>query len=228
MATSVARAAQPNFRVGLKSVYLPKHVITFIRPKNPRQPPNLATFIVPLRFNKLDLRDYLWHAYGVEVTSVRSFINQRPPERRNNGTGAWYRPQSQKMMIVELVKPFVWPKALGEEDAETLEKFDYDIHHKMQQAREKNIEWQQERQKGGIPERNPWQMEHEEVKGLVEQAKELVMGKVDWSDERNITSGRAAGLMARNASQELGLEGNWTEVDKELDGKMKEKRQVLF
>ena len=116
----------------------PNHVIAFIRPK-PKQPPNLATFVVPLQFNKLDLRDYLYHAYNVEVTSVRSFINQPAPRKKFGHTGKWFRPRSQKMMIAELVKPFIWPEAPKEEERE---KFDYGIFKKMEAEREKHYKKQ--------------------------------------------------------------------------------------
>jgi large subunit ribosomal protein L23 len=73
----------------------------------------MATFNVPLTFNKLDLRDYLWNVYNVEVRSVRSFVNQmrlRMKQLGNSQGGKWYRPRSQKMMIAELARPFVWPE----------------------------------------------------------------------------------------------------------------------
>lgn len=93
--------------------------MTFLRPK-PGQSPTTATFEVPLTFNKLDFRDYLYHLYNVETTSVRSFINQRMPAQRavnadGNG-GQWYRPRAQKLMIADLVQPFAWP-ARPSEDA---------------------------------------------------------------------------------------------------------------
>lgn len=92
--------------------------MTFLRPK-PGQSPTTATFEVPLTFNKLDFRDYLYHLYNVETTSVRSFINQRMPTQRSvTGApgGQWYRPRAQKLMIVDLVKPFTWPERPREED----------------------------------------------------------------------------------------------------------------
>ena len=116
----------------------PNHVIAFIRPK-PRQPPNLATFVVPLQFHKFDLRDYLFHAYNVEVTSVRSFINQPAPRQKYGNVGKWYRPRSQKMMIVELVKPFVWPEAPAEDDRAD---FDHDMFQKIENDREKQMKRQ--------------------------------------------------------------------------------------
>jgi large subunit ribosomal protein L23 len=88
----------------------PKFTITLLR--TPHLPPNFAQFVVPLNINKLDLRDYLLHAYGVEVLNVRSFITQRKIERTKPGTTGlhYYRPRSIKKMTVELVKPFVYPE----------------------------------------------------------------------------------------------------------------------
>jgi large subunit ribosomal protein L23 len=67
--------------------------------------------VVPLNINKLDLRDYLKHGYGVEVLNVRSFITQRKIQRTKPGTTGihYYRPRSIKKMTVELVEPFVYP-----------------------------------------------------------------------------------------------------------------------
>lgn len=108
-----ALARRAPFRLGQNAVFLPNHVVAFVRPKE-GQPPTMATFNVPLSFNKLDFRDYLWNLYNVEVRSVRSFVNQMRPRQRQYGNsrgGKWYRPRSQKMMIAELARPFVWPEA---------------------------------------------------------------------------------------------------------------------
>ncbi len=41
-------------------------------------PPTFAKIIIaPLNMNKLDLRDYLYHAYDVHIVSVRSYIEQQ-------------------------------------------------------------------------------------------------------------------------------------------------------
>ncbi|KAJ0162927.1 54S ribosomal protein L23, mitochondrial [Colletotrichum tanaceti] len=102
---AVARRV-PDFRLGLKKVFLPNHVITLIR--KDRAPANWATFNVPLTFTKLDLRDYLWNLYDVEVTSVRSWVKEAAIERKAASSG-YYRPQSQKFMTVQMKKAFVWP-----------------------------------------------------------------------------------------------------------------------
>jgi len=136
MATPVAAATealaqQLPRRFGSKQIFLPNHVIAFIRPK-PKQPPNLATFAVPLQFNKLDMRDYLYHVYNVEVTAVRSFINQQLPRQKYHTRGRFYRPRSKKMMIAELVKPFVWPEPPAAED---LKDFDLDMFNRLEKSR---------------------------------------------------------------------------------------------
>ncbi|KAI1083493.1 ribosomal protein L23-domain-containing protein [Whalleya microplaca] len=98
-----------TFRTGTKQVFLPDHIITFLRPKDARTP-QFATFKVPLTFNKLDMRDYLLHAYNVQVTAVRSQLRQQKP-RRSKFHHRIFRPPPIKSMTVELVQPFVWPAA---------------------------------------------------------------------------------------------------------------------
>jgi large subunit ribosomal protein L23 len=79
----------------------------------------MASFIVPLNWNKLDMKDYLWNAYGVPALSVRSYIQQRRVQQDSDGKVRpriryWHRPRSVKRMIVEMGDgehggPFVWP-----------------------------------------------------------------------------------------------------------------------
>lgn len=106
----------------------------------------MATFNVPLSFNKLDFRDYLWNVYNVEVRSVRSFVNQMRPRQRqyaDSTGGKWYRPRSQKMMIAELARPFVWPEA--PEDLSPWDKLMFDA---VEAAHKKRTEAQWTRAKG--------------------------------------------------------------------------------
>ena len=83
-------------------------MITFLR--TPNLPPTFAKFIVPLTFNKLDLRDYLFHAYGVTVLRVRSYVEQQRVQSKGKAARRWYRPRAIKKMTVEMDKPFVWPE----------------------------------------------------------------------------------------------------------------------
>ncbi|KAK4103623.1 hypothetical protein N658DRAFT_494128 [Parathielavia hyrcaniae] len=193
MATRVAAATeavaqQLPRRLGKNQIFRPNHVVAFIRPK-PRQPPNLATFVVPLQFNKFDLRDYLFHAYNVEVTSVRSFINQPTPRRKYGNAGKWFRPRSQKMMIAELVKPFVWPDPPAEKDRED---FDHPTFTKLEKLREQQMEQQMD--PGNIRLRTQVKAP-EDRKSLKKQAKEF-MESGEWSNGQ------------------IG-DGKWTEVEKD-------------
>lgn len=91
----------------------PDFTIALIR--TPFLPPRYASFYVPLNFNKLDMRDYLKNLYGVDVLSVRSFVEQQKITRlrpmNKFGYGKWRRPISKKKMTVEMKQPFVWPEA---------------------------------------------------------------------------------------------------------------------
>ncbi|KAK3688497.1 hypothetical protein B0T22DRAFT_155468 [Podospora appendiculata] len=197
MATSVAEAAAralPNFRTGAKQIFLPNHVITFIRPK-PKQPPNLATFVVPLTFNKLDLRDYLFHAYNVEVLAVRSFINERAPVR-DGDRGKWYRPRSQKMMIVELEKAFVWPEPPAED---AREDFDYNTFRRNLQTREARDAEFTRRRKGEIALRTEAKVPQQR-KTLRKQAAAILNSEEGWSNRSGVKED----------------DGAWKEVEEEM------------
>ncbi|KAI4086975.1 MAG: hypothetical protein LQ344_007144 [Seirophora lacunosa] len=109
---------QPNrFRlpVGQKQVYLPNFTLTFLR--TPFAPPTHATFLTPLHLNKLDVKDYLYHCYGVEALSVRSYVQQARVVRGKSGAkiprAGFFRPRATKRMTVEMPAsaPFVWPDA---------------------------------------------------------------------------------------------------------------------
>lgn len=85
----------------------------------------MASFLVPLNLNKLDLKDYLYHVYNVPVISVRSFIQQQrvrqdKPDAKLPKARRWYRARSVKKMTVEMGTAdlgtgktggaFVWPE----------------------------------------------------------------------------------------------------------------------
>lgn len=148
--------------------------------------------MVPLQFNKLDLRDYLWHAYNVKVLSVRSYVAQRPPETKGHLKGQIYRPRPQKMMMVELAKPFVWPEPLQGED---LEAFDNFMWKSVEQSKAEQLKTNDQRSKGVIPLRTEGP-QSQERKALAEQAKALLEGREVW----------------RNGKE---LDERWTEIEKD-------------
>ncbi|KAI7784499.1 mitochondrial ribosomal protein subunit L23 [Diaporthe eres] len=173
-AEGLARAAP--FRLGEKAVFLPNHVVAFVRPKE-GQPPTMATFNVPLSFNKLDFRDYLWNVYNVEVRSVRSFVNQMRPRQRQYGNtqgGKWYRPRSQKMMIADLARPFVWPEA--PEDLSPWDKLMFDA---VEGEHSKGMEEQYARARG-TPRLRDEKGVSPDRRSLRAQAERLLAGKGKW------------------------------------------------
>ncbi|KAF3767597.1 hypothetical protein M406DRAFT_338336 [Cryphonectria parasitica EP155] len=171
-------ARKAPFRLGQKQVYLPNHIITFLRPKE-GQSPTTATFQVPLTFNKLDFRDYLYNVYDVEVNSVRSFINQKRPQQRSLGGmgGRWYRPRSQKLMIVDLKKPFVWPERPAEED---MAPWDHALFKNVEGGHEKDVS-EAERRVRGTPVLRMYDEKDLDRARLAKRAKELLEGKRKWT-----------------------------------------------
>ncbi|KAF1989262.1 hypothetical protein K402DRAFT_326626 [Aulographum hederae CBS 113979] len=129
-------AARPLFMIGKKQVFLPNQVVTLLY--TPHLPATQAKFIVPLNMNKLDIRDYLWHAYGVNTISVRAFVQQSKVQQDKNGVDQprarqWHRPRAIKKMTVELEKPFIWPEV--PENFEQWDKETYDAANREQEQR---------------------------------------------------------------------------------------------
>ncbi|KAF2196848.1 hypothetical protein GQ43DRAFT_444755 [Delitschia confertaspora ATCC 74209] len=104
---------QKLIKFGTKQVFLPKFTLTLLRPPpNSQLSPYHARFLVPLDLGKLDLRDYLYHAYGIKTTNIRSFVEQQKVKVDNeeDGTRRYRRPRAKKYMTVEMDRPFVWPE----------------------------------------------------------------------------------------------------------------------
>ncbi|TLD26438.1 hypothetical protein PspLS_04727 [Pyricularia sp. CBS 133598] len=183
MATTAAKTATqagPTFRIGGKQVFLPTARVTFLPSQ---RDPNFAKFQVPMTFNKLDLRDYLYHCYNVEVRSVRSFIQQSPIKDTEgfdrNGRpmrSKKMRPQSKKFMIVELVKPFMPPSVPQDKTAWELRNFtakqtEYDIIKEYAEAMQT---------KPGV---SPLQLPVTSSRILqAQQAQALRKGGLDWDN----------------------------------------------
>lgn len=185
----------------------PSHVIKMLPPRRIFSP-YFATFQVPLRFNKLDLRDYLYHAYGVEVRSVRSWLTPQIPRRRYAeiedddktrdivafGKGQWYRPQPIKRMMVELVKPFAFPEPpavptdeqLGTEE-DPRKDWDYDMHKRLM-AQQKVQEEDQQLMAHARKFRLREEADHVPAfrVGLARQARELVSGEREWRNDAEL------------------------------------------
>ncbi|KAF2483153.1 hypothetical protein BDY17DRAFT_250558 [Neohortaea acidophila] len=176
------------FKVGKKELFLPNFIITFLR--NQTLPANYARFEVPLWFSKLDLRDYLYHAYNVRIFSVTSYVKQQrarfgAPGGEENQTPMmrkWHRPRAKKFMTVQLERPFVWP-----EEPEDLTAWD-----------KETVEAQRGHQEAERDKMMPTAdtlVNEDRRKSMKEQARALLEGREKWEPrgrEKNLTS-----MMAR-------------------------------
>lgn len=106
-----------HFRVGERQVYFPHAKVVLLRP-SAKHTPYQAKFIVPRYFNKLDLRDYLWHVYGLRALNVTTQLLWSTWTREMPGKPRKRTPQVKKMTI-EMPEPFVWPEPVTEEEAKT-------------------------------------------------------------------------------------------------------------
>ncbi|KAI4130860.1 MAG: hypothetical protein LQ338_001537 [Usnochroma carphineum] len=155
---------------GQKKVYLPNFTLTLLR--TPFAPPNYATFLTPLNLNKFDIKDYLYHLYGVQVLSVRSYVQQARVRHGKPGARlpkrGFYRPRATKRMTVEMptISPFVWPEAPTD-----FSPWDKEAQEKAEEARD-------EEQKLMGPEGRT--APKADAKKLREQAEELLKGKRAW------------------------------------------------
>jgi len=147
---------------------------------------------VPLKFNKLDMRDYLYHVYGVEVRAVRSFVSAQAPRQKyvdpatRAAFGPWFRPQSRKVMAVELAKPFVFPSP-----PEDLEPWDQKLHERITAVREAG---RANAARGRFPLRDEVPVLSEDVL-LAKEARAFLSGEKKWSngaqlDEKWTEAGR--------------------------------------
>ncbi|KAL8682240.1 MAG: hypothetical protein Q9186_001699 [Xanthomendoza sp. 1 TL-2023] len=156
---------------GRKQVFLPNFTITLLR--TPFAAPNCATFLTPLSMNKLDLKDYLYNLYGIEVLSVRSYVQQARVRQDKPGARVpkprrWYRPRSTKKMTIEMppTTPFIYPPAPTD-----FKPWDKQMRLKAQEMREREQDSMGPYGKRVAP---------RDGKSLREQAEELVRGKRVW------------------------------------------------
>ena len=156
----------------------------------------MASFIVPLNLNKLDLKDYLWNAYRLPVLSVRSYITQIPvrhdkPGALNPKQRHWYRPRSEKRMIVELGEgehggPFVWP-----DEVKDFEAWDKDMYKAGNDAQEQASDstWQKDNRYGMLPKGDADKV-REQAKALLEEREQWKPTWVELKGARGLSTGR--------------------------------------
>ncbi|KAK2731231.1 54S ribosomal protein L23, mitochondrial protein 1 [Colletotrichum kahawae] len=169
----------PGFRLGKKKIYLPNHTITFIR--KDRVPANWATFHVPLTFTKFDIRDYLWNIYNVKTTGVRSWVDSSKAVRKPRG--GYYRPPPKKFMMVQLVKPFVWPKPPTD-----LEPWNKKLWQARTDSATEHFKAQAKIQAGRLPYPSEQGRDSTPRKRLAAQAEALLSGEKQWVEPDNLDS----------------------------------------
>ncbi|KAF2002945.1 hypothetical protein P154DRAFT_461974 [Amniculicola lignicola CBS 123094] len=103
------RQTSKLLRFGNKQIALPKFTLALIRTRH--LSPYHARFQVPLNFTKYDIRDYLFHAYDIRCSNIRSFIKYSPVRDVHQAPHQFFRDADRKYMTVEMDKPFVWPEA---------------------------------------------------------------------------------------------------------------------
>ncbi|KAI9593561.1 hypothetical protein BDF19DRAFT_467169 [Syncephalis fuscata] len=103
------------FRLGTKRVYFPNLILTLVRSN---LPPNQAVFRVEPHVNKLDVRDYLWHVYGVRILDVRTavFLGRERTHITKSGIPRVKRDPTWKKVIVTLADEFNFPEPPNVED----------------------------------------------------------------------------------------------------------------
>ena len=126
---------------------------------------------MPLNLNKLDLKDYLYHAYSVRVLSVRSYVQQQrvrqdKPSAKKPSPRRWFRPRSIKKMTVEMDRGFAWP-----DEPEDYSAWDKKTFDAVREAQEKEREGLG--REGAL---EPTEMRE----AMAEQAKRLLRGEERW------------------------------------------------
>lgn len=139
------------------------------------QPADWATFQVPIRFTKFDIRDYLYNVYNVEVKAVRSWV-RRPVAPVKSDAGRWKRPHAEKFMTVEMTKPFVWPEV-----PQDLSPWDNELHSSREAASRREERNAIEKYKGRIPLESEQELKRDEEKYRT-MAEELLSGKKKWDN----------------------------------------------
>lgn len=97
---------EAHFKIGGEKRYFPKARVVLMRP-SAKHTPYQANFVVPKSFNRLDLRDYLWHVYGLRALSITTQL--LPGTFVRYGPSPRFRKGQIKKMTIEMEQPFVWP-----------------------------------------------------------------------------------------------------------------------
>lgn len=123
---------KPHFKVGNKQLFFPKARIILLRP-NAKHTPYQAKFIVPKSFNKLDLRDYLFHIYGLRAMNITTQLLHARYRRYTPMLPRYREPQIKKMTI-DMAEPFIWPN-----EPENKDPWNYTFTKELDKLREDKL-----------------------------------------------------------------------------------------
>lgn len=132
---ALADKQEAHFRVGNKEVYFPHGKVVLLRP-SAKATPFQAKFLVPRNFNKMDLRDYLFHVYGLRALNVTTQL-QWARWKRVSPVQPRYRTTQQKKMTIEMEDPFVWPEPIP--DTQIRAEFMFDVEANVSRYRNESL-----------------------------------------------------------------------------------------
>lgn len=92
--------------------------------------------------------------------------------------GQWYRPRAQKLMIVDLVKPFVWPERPSEED---MTPWDHKLFVAVEKGHSKEVAQAEAKTSWGPQKLRTDEPVTLDRKVLKKMAAQLLSGKQQWS-----------------------------------------------
>lgn len=107
---------------------------------------------------------------------MRSYVKQLPLARRPGSVQGWYRPQAQKIMTVELVKPFQWPAV-----PDDLAAWNKDMFDQRQDKIEDNRRQQKLRHEMTLPLKSRLPLT-DSRKSLAALAEKMLTGETEWSN----------------------------------------------
>ena len=129
--------------------------------------------------NKLDLKDYLYHLYGVEALHIRSHIVHGKVVR-DVRTRQLHRTKQKKKMMIEMKAGdnFVWPEVPE------------DIQNRSTELRDAIRKQKKEMEEGRSPQgQYLHKVGENQREGLREKARALLQGKLKWKSQLEETGG---------------------------------------
>ena len=188
-----------------KTIYLPNFPVIFKENKTPKgEPynPYMATFEIPRSLTKNDLRSYLYFAYGVKTTWIRTLNFQGPIER---STRRRQKGETYKVARVGLVDPFYYPKMIEDMATEERETYVKDLDETFGIKRTEHARKFEQYMLQKLS-RGPQSITKKEFKpGLVASRKAILKKVMEKRKEREkMISGEVEKMLSRGEGRAIG------------------------